>query len=224
MPDTVWRVGLTGGIATGKSYVTRQLGRAGLPTIDADQLARAAVAPGSAGLRAVAARFGDDMLTAGGDLDRARLAEVVFGDDTARADLEAIIHPEVRRRIAEWHAQLADQGYHGPAVADIPLLFETGRAGDFDVVVVVACDPERQRARLIERDRLSPDAANQRLAAQWPIARKVAAADFVVTTDGTFEETDRQVAALVEALRDGQFKIQNSECSAGRATPPRNSE
>ncbi len=209
MPEPVWRVGLTGGIATGKSYVTRRLEQAGVPTIDADRLAREAVAPGSAGLRAVAERFGDDMLTATGDLDRAGLAAVVFRDETARADLEAIIHPDVRRRIAEWLAQLAANGYRGPAVADIPLLFETGRTSDFDVVVVVACDPDRQRTRLIERDGLSPAAADLRLAAQWPIARKVAAADHVVMTDGTFEDTDQQVAALIEALRDGPFGIHN---------------
>ena len=150
MPDGVLRVGLTGGIATGKSYVTRRLADAGLPTIDADRLARDAVAPGSAGLGAVVNRFGRDVLTGSGALDRTRLGTLVFGDAAARADLEALIHPEVRRRIAEWQAELVRNGYRGPLVADIPLLFETGWAGDFDAVVVVACDPARQRARLIE--------------------------------------------------------------------------
>ena len=202
MPDGVLRVGLTGGIATGKSYVTRRLDEAGLPTIDADRLAREAVAPGSAGLRAVVNRFGRDMLTEGGALDRAKLGALVFRDATARGDLEALVHPEVRRRIAEWQEKLVKNGYRGPLVADIPLLFETGRTGDFDAVVVVACDPACQRARLMERDGLSDVEADQRIAAQWPIAEKVRVADYVVRTDGTFEDTDAQVEVLVRQLRD----------------------
>ncbi len=201
MPDGVLRVGLTGGIATGKSYVTQRIHEAGLPTIDADQLAREAVAPGSPVLRAVVHRFGRDMLTGEGALDRAKLGAVVFRDAEARADLEALIHPEVRRRIADWQAHLTKSGYRGPLVADIPLLFETGRTSDFDAIVVVACDPARQRARLMERDGLSGEAADQRLDAQWPIAHKVRGADYVVKTDGTFADTDTQVAALVTQLR-----------------------
>ena len=202
MPDGVLRVGLTGGIATGKSYVTRRLDEAGLPTIDADRLAREAVAPGSPGLRAVVDRFGRDILTDGGALDRAKLGRLVFGDAAARSDLEAVIHPEVRRRIAEWQAGLVRNGYRGPLVADIPLLFETGRTGDFDVVVVVACDPAKQRARLIARDGLSDVEADRRIAAQLPIAEKVGAADYVISTDGTPGDTDTQVATLVRQLRD----------------------
>ena len=107
MPDGVLRVGLTGGIATGKSYVTQRLHEAGLPTIDADRLAREAVAPGSPVLHAVVRRFGHDMLTGEGVLDRARLGTVVFRDAEARADLEALIHPEVRRRIlARWDREI----------------------------------------------------------------------------------------------------------------------
>jgi dephospho-CoA kinase len=201
MPDDVLRVGLTGGIATGKSYVTARLQEAGLPTIDADLLARDAVAAGTPGLRAIVERFGRDVLTDGGALDRARLGAIVFADAGARADLEAIIHPEVRRRIDEWQKRLAANGYRGPVVADIPLLFETRRTGDFDVIVVVACEPTRQLARLMERDGLSGEAAAQRLAAQWPIADKVRGADYVVKTDGTFADTDTQVAELVRQLR-----------------------
>jgi dephospho-CoA kinase len=201
MPEGVLRVGLTGGIATGKSYVTRRFEEAGFPTIDADRLAREAVAPGSAGLHAVVNRFGRDMLTEGGALDRAKLGALVFRDAAARADLEALVHPEVRRRIAEWQERLVKNGYRGPLVADIPLLFETGRTGDYDAVVVVACDPARQRARLIERDGLSGVEADQRIAAQWPIADKVRSADYVVRTDGTFEDTDAQVQTLVRELR-----------------------
>ena len=201
MPDGVLHVGLTGGIATGKSYVTQRLAAAGLPTIDADRLARDAVAPGSPGLGAVVSRFGREVLADDGSLDRSRLGAIVFADAAARADLEAIVHPDVRRRIADWQARLAADGYRGPAIADIPLLFETGRAGAFDVVVVVACDTARQRERLIARDGLSPDKADERIAAQWPIARKVEAADYVIRTDGTFADTDAQVDRLVVQLR-----------------------
>jgi dephospho-CoA kinase len=201
MPEGLLRVGLTGGIATGKSYVTQRLQAAGLPTIDADRLAREAVAPGSEGLRAVVNRFGRDMLTDAGALDRPRLAAVIFRDASARADLEALIHPEVRRRIADWQTQLARHGYRGPVIADIPLLFETGRTGDFDALVVVACEPATQRARLMARDGLTAEDADRRMAAQWPITHKVRGADFVVRTDGTFAETDAQVDALVVQLR-----------------------
>ncbi|WP_291985199.1 dephospho-CoA kinase [Luteitalea sp.] len=200
MPEGLLRVGLTGGIATGKSYVTQRLQAAGLPTIDADRLAREAVAPGSEGLRAVVNRFGRDMLTDAGALDRPRLAAVIFRDASARADLEALIHPEVRRRIADWQTQLARHGYRGPVIADIPLLFETGRTGDFDALVVVACEPATQRARLMARDGLTAEEADQRMAAQWPITHKLRGADFVVRTDGTFAETDAQVDALVVQL------------------------
>jgi len=200
MPERVLRVALTGGIATGKSYVTHRLHEAGLATIDADRLAREAVAPGTPGLRPIVDRFGREMLSEAGALDRARLATTIFGDEAARRDLEGIVHPEVYRRITHWQAQLIRTGYRGPLVADIPLLFETGRQDDFEVVVVVACDPARQRERLMARDRLSAHDADQRLAAQWPIDRKAQAADFVVRTDGTFADTDVQVTQLVRQL------------------------
>lgn len=201
MPEGLLRIGLTGGIATGKSYVTQRLHQAGVPTIDADLLAREAVAPGSEGLRAVVTRFGSGVLTDAGALDRPKLAALVFADPAARADLEAIVHPQVRARIARWQAQLATLGHRGPIVADIPLLFETGRRGDFDVTVVVACEPATQRARLIARDGLSAEDADRRIAAQWPIAKKVAAADYVVRTDGSFADTDAEVDAVLAALR-----------------------
>jgi len=129
----VLQVALTGGIATGKSYCLGRFAALGIPTIDADRLAREAVAPGSPGLAAVAQRFGAHIVREDGTLDRAALARIVFSDRTARADLEAIVHPDVYRRIREWFAQLL----HGTpvAMADIPLLFETGHEHDFDAVV-----------------------------------------------------------------------------------------
>jgi dephospho-CoA kinase len=193
------RVALTGGIATGKSYVRTRLERFGIATIDADVLAREAVAPGTAGLAAVVRRFGPAILTAAGSLDSGRLASIVFGDASARRDLEAIVHPEVRRVTDAWFASL-DAAEHPVAVADVPLLFEAGREKDFDSVIVVACEPETQVRRVMQRDGLSEADARQRLAAQLPIAEKIGRADFVINTDGTYDETDRQVDAVVALL------------------------
>jgi dephospho-CoA kinase len=201
MPDGVLRVAMTGGIATGKSYVRQRLQEADVPTIDADVLAREALAPGTAGFRAVLQRFGRGVLSEGGAIDRSRLASIVFTDPPARGDLEAIVHPEVYARIGAWFTRLRTNGYLGPAVADVPLLFETGHADDFDMVVVVACDEATQLARLMRRDGLAEDAARQRLAAQWPIASKVDKADVVIRTDGTFAQTDAQAAQLADQLR-----------------------
>ena len=193
------RAALTGGIATGKSHCLARFVALGVPVIDADVLARDAVAPGSAGLKAVTERFGPHLLKDDGTLDRAALGTIVFGDRTARAQLESIIHPEVRRRIREWFAQLPLDV--GVAIADIPLLFETGQEHEFDRVIVAACDPSVQIRRVIARDGLSEDEARKRLAAQWPIDEKAARADYVIRTDGTFAETDAQVSRVLEALK-----------------------
>lgn len=193
------RLALTGGIATGKSYVASRLREAGVPVVDADLLARAAVAPGSAGLAAVVERFGEDVLTAEGRVDRARLAAIVFRDAAARRDLEAIIHPYVRREIVDFFERLPPAVPF--AVADIPLLFETGREREFDAVIVAACDPDIQLARVMARDATSREDAERRIAAQLPIAEKLARADHVIRTDGSHAETDAQVRRLVDELR-----------------------
>jgi dephospho-CoA kinase len=195
----VIKVGLTGGIATGKSYVARRLRDAGVPVVDADVLAREAVAKESAGLEAVVARFGGDVLTPGGELDRPALAAIIFRDAGARHDLEQIIHPVVRRGIAAFFERLPPET--GAAVADIPLLFETHQERRFDRVVVVACPPAMQVERVMERDGIAREDAERRIAAQLPIDEKVRRAHFVIRTDGTFAETDAQVARLVDALR-----------------------
>ena len=202
MPDGVRRVALTGGIATGKSYVRQRLQEADVPTIDADVLAREALAPGTPGFRAAIARFGRGVLSDGGAIDRVKLAAIVFADATARKDLEAIVHPDVYGRIDSWFTRLARNGYRGPAVADVPLLFESGHAEDFPVVVVAACDEATQLARLQARDGFDIEAARQRLAAQWPLAEKVRRADFVVRTEGSFDQTDARVRELVAKLRE----------------------
>ena len=192
------RVALTGGIATGKSYCLSRFASLGVPVIDADVLARDAVSPGSAGLAAVVARFGASVLLPDGSLDRPALGRVVFGDAKARAALEAIVHPEVYRRVREWFANMPAGTRLG--IADIPLVFETGHNHDFDRVIVCACEAPEQVRRVLARDRLTEDDARARLAAQWPIEEKVARASHVIWTDRGFAETDRQVKMVLDSL------------------------
>jgi dephospho-CoA kinase len=192
------RAALTGGIATGKSYCLAKFAELGAATIDADLLAREAVAPDTPGLARIVERFGPAVLLPDGRLNRATLGRIVFADRTARADLEAIVHPEVYRRISEWFANLPSGTI---AIADIPLLFETGHEHEFDCVIVVACDPSEQLRRLVIRDGLTREAAQARLDAQWPIEEKVARADYVIRTDGGFTETDREVRMIFERLK-----------------------
>ena len=193
------RAALTGGIATGKSYVRARLAAHGVPTLDADTLARDAVAAGSPGLAAVLARFGDGVLRPDGSLDRRALGGIVFADAGARADLEAIVHPRVREATTAWLDRLAAAG-EPLAVADIPLLYETGRDRDFDRVIVTSCPRSQQVARVVERDGLSPAEAEARIDAQLPTDEKVRKADFVIDTGGTFGDTNRQVDRVVERL------------------------
>lgn len=192
------RVALTGGIATGKSYCLARFAAFGVPTIDADILAREAVAPGTPGLAAIAARFGPGVLSADGRLDRPALGRIVFGDTKARAALEEIVHPEVYRRIREWFANLP--AGTRLAIADIPLVYETGHNHDFDEVVVAACDPDEQVRRVMARDHLTDAEARARLAAQWPIEEKVKRAQYVIWTDRGFADTDGQVGTVYARL------------------------
>jgi dephospho-CoA kinase len=192
------RVALTGGIATGKSYCLAKFASFGVPVLDADKLAREAVVPGSPALAAVAARFGPAVMRADGSLDRAALGRIVFSDRAARADLEAIVHPEVYHRISEWFASTPPKTRL--AIADVPLLFETGHNHDFDRVIVTACTPAEQMRRLITRDGLSEADARARLNAQWPIEEKVARGDYIIRTDGTLADTDVQVKKTYEML------------------------
>lgn len=195
------RIALTGGIASGKSHVLAAFARRGVPTIDADVLARDAVAPGTEGAGRVRARFGESVVDPDGGLDRRKLAAIVFDDPAARRDLEAIVHPLVYEGISRWLAGLPPGTR--VAMADIPLLFETGREGEFDVVVVAACSPEEQLRRVMARDGLSEADARARLDAQLPLADKIRRADHVVWTTGTPEETDRQVDLVLRAREAG---------------------
>jgi dephospho-CoA kinase len=192
------RVALTGGIATGKSYVRARFEAMGVPTIDADTLARQVVAPNTPGLESVVRTFGGELLLPSGALDRRKLGALVFADPAKRRILEAIIHPAVRKATDDWFAALgADVPF---AIADIPLLYETGRHNDFEVVIVAAAEPDEQVRRIVARDRLNEVEARQRIAAQLPITEKVARADYVIRTDGTFDATNRQVQEIYQAM------------------------
>jgi dephospho-CoA kinase len=193
------RVALTGGIATGKSFCLARFAALGVPVVDADVLAREVVAVGTAALAAIRVRFGDAVIAADGRLERAALGRIVFRDRAARADLEAIVHPAVYRRIGEWFVTLPPDTPR--AIADIPLLFETGHSPDFHRVIVCACDPAEQLRRLMLRDHLSEPDARARLTAQWPIAEKVARADYVIRTDGTMADTETAVRTVFEKLK-----------------------
>lgn len=192
------RVALTGGIATGKTYVLQRLQQHGVPCLDADVLAHGVMAPGTEATAAIAERFGD-VLDADGAVDRVKLGPVVFADPSARRDLEAIVHPAVYRAIAAGLRGFERIGGSPLAVVDIPLLYETGHAAEFSKVIATLCPPEVQLARLAERG-LSREAAAQRLAAQLPADEKAARADYVIRTDGSFDDTDARVSEVLSEL------------------------
>lgn len=186
------RVGLTGGIGSGKSTVADELARRGAVIIDADQLAREVVEPGTPGLAQIVARFGNRVLI-DGRLDRAALAKIVFADPQVRQELESIIHPAVRRRAAELEAAAPLRSI---VVHVIPLLVETGQAANFDVVVVVDVGSETQLDRLLTRAELSAEEARSRIAAQANRAQRLAAADVVLDNNGSLVDLQAQLDDL----------------------------
>jgi dephospho-CoA kinase len=192
-------VGLTGGIGSGKSTVARLLQDRGAVVFDADVLARAAVEPGTPGHDAVVSRFGADVLGPGGELDREALASLVFADPAARRDLEAIVHPEVRRLFAE--ACEAHRDTDRVVVLSAPLLVETGMHTAFEVLVVVSAPVPTQVERLLRDRGMSEVQARARIAAQAPLEDKAAVADVIVDNDGPLEDLEQQVDRLWDDLR-----------------------
>jgi dephospho-CoA kinase len=190
------RVGLTGGIASGKSLVAAELAARGAIIIDADVLAREVVEPGTPGLAAIIERFGPQVLT-DGRLDRAHLAEIVFADPAARRDLERIVHPVVRARAAELERAA---GSAAVVVHVIPLLVETGQQGDFDLVVTIDVDHETQIQRMMARNGFSRAAAESRIAAQAAREDRRAAADVVLDNSGDVAQLKDQIDALWAVL------------------------
>jgi len=195
-------IGLTGGIASGKSTLAAELAAGGVPVVDADALARQVVAPGSPALREIAAAFGAEVIRADGALDRARLAGRVFRDPEARRRLEAITHPAVRAATTAELRLLAAAG-HPLALYDVPLLYEVGLETTLDAVIVAWVPRAVQLDRLRARDGLALDEAEARLAAQLPLDEKAARADVVVDNSGPREALPGKAALLLAALRAG---------------------
>lgn len=192
--------GLTGGIASGKSSVAQRFRERNVPVIDADVLAREVVAPGTEGLRAVVAAFGDEVLLPNGSLDRARLGDLVFADPAKRATLNAIVHPRIGEATAQRAAELSLRG-EPLACYEAALLVENGLAEAFRPLVVVATSPETQAARIATRDGLDQARAMARIAAQRPLDDKLKLADVVVRNDGSVEalkaEADRALRTVL---------------------------
>ncbi|MEY9092661.1 dephospho-CoA kinase [Paenibacillus sp. RC84] len=186
-------IGLTGGIACGKSTVSAMLVRRGAILIDADRIAREVVEPGSPVLAQVAAHFGQDMLLPDGSLHRKRLGETVFGNEEARKALEDLLHPSIRALMKERMAAAEREFPDKLVVVDVPLLYESGLQSMFSSVMVVYVPREVQLRRLMERDGLNAEQAESRLAAQWPIERKKELADSCIDNSGTLEQTERLV-------------------------------
>lgn len=192
-------VGLTGGIASGKSTVSRLFVEAGVPVICADELAREAVKAGSPGLAEIRRAFGDEVIDPQGELDRAAMARVVFHQADRRELLESIIHPRVAEGKRKRLTELQRQGY-SLAIVDVPLLYETGWDQFFDLVIVVTVSRETQEERLRARDGMSREEARARLDAQMPIEEKAKRAHRVVDNSGSVERTREQVDVLVTEL------------------------
>jgi dephospho-CoA kinase len=188
----VVRIGLTGGIGSGKSTVAALLAERGALVVDSDRIAREELAPGSPGLAAVVAEFGTGVLAADGALDRAALAAVVFTDPAARARLDGIVHPRVRARAAELVAAAPADAV---VVQDVPLLVETGQAGSYDLVVVVEADVDTRVQRLVGRG-MSADDARARMASQATDEQRRAVADVVLSNDGDRSALAEQVDRL----------------------------
>ncbi|QHT55702.1 dephospho-CoA kinase [Cellulomonas sp. H30R-01] len=194
------RIGLTGGIAAGKSVAARRLRELGAVVIDSDELAREAVAPGSAGLDAVVTEFGDGVLAADGTLDRPALASIVFADADARRRLDGIVHPVVRRLAAEREAAAAVVDHGAVVVHDIPLLVETGQADSFHVLVVVHAPAVLRVERLVRLRGMSREDAERRVAAQAADDERLAVADVVLDGTGSDDDLRTQVDDLWDRL------------------------
>jgi dephospho-CoA kinase len=195
--DRLLRAGLTGGIGSGKSEVSRRLAAHGAVIIDADVAARAVVAPGTLGLARVVEAFGAGVVGPDGGLDRDRLGAIVFRDPASRATLNAIVHPLVGEWMRAAERAAADAA-HGDLIIvhDVPLLAENRRADDFDLVIVVDVPPELQLERLVSQRGMTPDQARARLAAQASRSQRLAVADLVIDNSGSLADLDRRVAEV----------------------------
>jgi dephospho-CoA kinase len=194
------RVGLTGSIAVGKSFVCQVFRDLGARVLDADQTARDVVAPGSPGLAKIVEHFGPEVLTAEGTLDRPKMASIVFADENKRLLLNSIVHPLVFEAQNEWLRQQEEEIPDGIAIVDAALMIESGGYRRFPKLIVVWCEPDIQFSRLRSRDKLSEAEARKRIAAQMPQDEKKRYADFLIDTSGGFDDTRLQVGSVFRQL------------------------
>ena len=187
------RIGLTGGIASGKTTIANMFADLGVDIVDTDIIARQVVAPGSDGLAEVVQHFGDDVLAADGSLDRRSLRRIVFADDARRLELEAILHPKIREEAARQSRRSTSEGYH---IVVVPLLTESPMRAEMDRVLVVDCSEDTQLARLLSRDSETRQQAKRILAAQASRDERLSIADDVILNDGDIDDARRQVVAL----------------------------
>jgi len=208
------RVGLTGGIASGKSSVGGIFSRLGARILDADILAREAVQPGRPAWIKLREKFGPEFFHPDGSLNRRSLRSLVFRDPEKRRQLNEAVHPEVMRAVREWLEAMGHREPHAVLLVDIPLLVEVGAVEGFDRIVLVFAREEIQLARLMERDKLSLDEARGALAAQMPLREKLAFADYVIDNSGTLKETQVQVEAVWREL----LSLAHAGAKGGAAT------
>ncbi|HVB55033.1 MAG TPA: dephospho-CoA kinase [Candidatus Acidoferrales bacterium] len=199
------RVGLTGGIACGKSVVAKMLGDRGCPVLAADPLGHKLLEPGQAAYDEVVREFGTEILGEGAKVDRGKLGTIVFADPAKRARLNWILHPKILETIWKWFKELDRPGGPEFAVMEAALIYEAAVNRELDRVVVCWCSPEQQLERLQERG-LTPEQAQRRVAAQMPMDEKRRLADDVIDCSGTMEETEQQVTELIEKLKQTPAK------------------
>lgn len=212
--------GLTGGIGSGKSAVADLLEQYGVPVVSADELARIVVARGSDGLQAVVDAFGPEVLDEKGELDRRRMAAIVFQDPSQRQKLESILHPKIRERYEQVLDALEKAG-HGVAVYEVPLLFEKNLQGDMKAVILVTAAEATRIARVKARDDVTEADVRARMAAQLPEDQKRRRADYVLVNDGTYDELRREVEFMIARfLRVGPLRPESTLASAGPPPPP----
>jgi dephospho-CoA kinase len=195
------RVGLTGSIAVGKSHVVGVLRELGCHVIDADQTARDVVAPGTGGLKRVAAEFGEEVLQPDGTLDRARLGAIIFADAEKRERLNAILHPLIIKEQDEQLRRWEEENPNSIGIIDAALMIESGGYRRFDKLVVVHCRPEIQLERLMRRNNLSREEAVRRISAQMPQEEKMRYADFLIDTSEDYETTRARIIEVFQKLK-----------------------
>lgn len=196
------KVGLTGGIATGKSYVLSVLRELGCEVMDADQTAREVVAPGQPAFDEIVAHFGNEIIGEDGQLNRPKLGAIIFNNAAEREKLNSIVHPKVFEAQARWMAEIENRKPSAIVIIDAALMIETGSYRRFDKVVVVHCQPEIQLERLMTRNNLTREEATARISSQMPSDEKLKVADFAINTSLGFEDTRQQVVSLFETFRN----------------------